>query len=109
MDGAIRWLESEVESCRSSSVYETPDFYHRHPAYYNAVAEGETPLGFDDLNNRLKKFELDCGRDAESRATGIVPIDLDIVVFNGAVVRPTEFEREYFTIGYRQLYPELTE
>ncbi len=103
MSAALEWLASGLQQQRDSGVYETPEFSGRYPDYLNCVASGFTPLDFYTLNSRLKEYERASGRTPASKVTGIVPIDLDIVVFNGEVLRPGEFSRDYFTIGYRLL------
>ena len=52
-----------------------------------------------------KKWEKQCGRDEEAKKHGIVPIDLDIVIWNDTVLRPKELSRDYFITGYRQIDP----
>jgi hypothetical protein len=36
-------------------------------------------------------------------AHGQVSIDLDLVIFDSRILRPKDFERHYFNIGYREL------
>lgn len=104
MKAAIRWLAGVIDDSRFSDVYETPEYSGRYPAYYNCVAEGLTSYDADTLNRILKDYEKSAGRTSESKLTGIVPVDIDIVEYDGVLLRPVEFEREYFAIGYRQLH-----
>lgn len=104
MEEAIGWLCGELHDCSASPVYETPEYSGRYPAYFNCVAEGLTAFGADEFNRRLKDYERSCGRTAESKLTGVVPVDFDLVMFNGDMLRPVEFGREYFAIGYRMLH-----
>lgn len=103
MAGAMKWLATVIVGARFSRVYETPEYSGRYPAYFNCVAEGMTALDADTLNVMLKEYERSAGRTPESKLTGIVPIDIDIVEYGERLLRPVEFEREYFAIGYRQL------
>ena len=103
MEKAVGWLSGVLDRCRVSDVYETPEYSGRYPSYFNCVAEGFTSLEVDRLNELLKDYERSEGRTSESKLTGIVPVDLDIVEYDGVVLREVEFNREYFAIGYRQL------
>lgn len=104
MDAAVKWLHEVLSECATSDIYETPEYSGRYPAYFNCVAIGFTAHDSATLNGLLKDYERKSGRTSESKITGIVPIDLDIVEYDGKLLRPVEFEREYFAIGYRQLY-----
>lgn len=104
VDAAVSWLCGELSECLTSEIYETPEYSGQYPAYCNCVAEGLTSLDVGSLESLLKDYEKDAGRSAESKLTGIVPIDLDIVGYGGEILRPVEFDREYFAIGYRQLH-----
>ncbi|MDE6338577.1 MAG: hypothetical protein K2K97_02170, partial [Muribaculaceae bacterium] len=50
-----------------------------------------------------KNYEKENGRNAEARKRGDVPIDIDIVVWNGEVVREHDFVCNFFRIGLRTL------
>lgn len=79
------------------------------PEYLNAVAAvGVAPyVGFDEVNASLKLYERRCGRVPSDKTTGIVPVDLDIVVWRGEVCRETEFQRPYFSEGYNMVVKQL--
>lgn len=104
VDAAVGRLCEVLSECRVSDIYETPEYSGRYPAYYNCVVEGFTSLDIKSLEILLKDYERSAGRCAESKLTGIVPIDLDVVEYGGEILRPVEFDREYFAIGYRQLH-----
>ena len=48
-------------------------------------------------------YELNAGRDESARRRGDVPIDIDLMIWNGIVLRPRDMEREYFLRGFREL------
>ena len=43
------------------------------------------------------------GRTQVDTLEGIIPIDLDLVIWNQHIKRPKDFERHYFNQGYREL------
>ena len=51
----------------------------------------------------LKKWEADHGRTMEDTLSGVIKIDLDLVIWNEHILRPKDFERHYFNRGYREL------
>jgi len=69
----------------------------RHDLYLNQLAEGVTELELDTLNLRLKQIETDFGRTAEKRRLGIVPIDLDILEYDGQRYHERDWQRPYVT------------
>ena len=102
---AIGWFQTVATGCRVSSIYETPDVTGHGAPYMNAVASGCTELDYCALNRLAKDFEVEYGRDADCRKRGVVPIDIDIVIWKSETLRPLDFSREFFQIGYREILP----
>ncbi|MCH5245593.1 MAG: 2-amino-4-hydroxy-6-hydroxymethyldihydropteridine diphosphokinase [Muribaculaceae bacterium] len=101
---AIEFLREILRDTHVSTVYESEAFNHNDKApYTNAVVVGKTVITMETLNLSLKEFETQSGRDSTARANGIVPIDLDIVIWDGRIIRNDDFERPYFNVGYREL------
>ena len=67
----------------------------RRDAYLNQLATGTTSLDEDALNERLKQVETEFGRNEQKRRLGIVPIDLDILLFDGERRHLVDWERPY--------------
>lgn len=101
--GALEWLSAHIMDTRCSDIYETPEIHGKGSPYMNAVLVGSTPQDIAELNASFKKYELSQGRDADARAAGMVPIDVDIVVWNGEVIRPGDYAATFFKLGYGQL------
>ena len=51
--------------------------------YLNQLVRAETPLDIDQLTAQLKETETRMGRTADMRKAGIVPIDLDVLEYDG--------------------------
>lgn len=100
---ALEWLSANLTDTRCSDIYETPEIHGKGSPYMNAVLTGHTPLDFAELNGMFKKYELSQGRDADARALGLVPIDIDIVVRNGEVIRPADYAAAFFKLGFSQI------
>lgn len=103
VEAALRWIGSLLDDTQSSDVYETPEVHGYGASYFNAVACGKTGLELEEFNRRLKVYERDCGRTDEARIRKEVPIDIDIVIWDGEIIRPVDFSREFFRIGYEDI------
>lgn len=116
MHSAVLCIGSNVESARvkiedaicrlrHSGVYveETSDIYTVNMPYYNCVVRVATTLDADTLVTLTKTIERDMHRTKEMKAISIVPIDLDLVVFDEKVLRIPDYETDYFKKGYAQI------
>ena len=43
------------------------------------------------------------GRTPQSKVSGVMPLDIDIVVFHDCIINLTQFDKDYFRQGYTQL------
>lgn len=101
---AIDWLSGLLDEFKASQIYETPPVGHQGSDYMNAVVTGVSDMTPSLLERELKRYEVECGRDLYARIRNLVPIDLDIVIADGNVVRPEDYKRVFFQIGYHQLH-----
>lgn len=104
VERALRYVSEFVADMRASEIYSTPSVSGDGSIYLNAVATGYIDCGSGRLTALLKEYELKCGRDTSSRLRGEVPIDIDVVIFDGRILRPKDASREYFKIGYQRLF-----
>lgn len=100
---AMTWIQSILRSTACSGIYETDDFHPTGRKYCNAVMAGDTALSQSEIDTAVRLYELNAGRDESARLRGDVPIDIDLVIWNGTVLRPRDMEREYFLRGFREL------
>lgn len=100
MKNAIEWLRKQFNAVKISEVYEAVADNGIDGPYLNAVMTAETDLDLDAAIVLVKQWETLCGRTPVSKIKGEIPIDIDIVVWNGNIIRPTEFGRPYFRHGY---------
>lgn len=100
---AIQALKQYLEQSQVSSVYECPASNGKDAPYLNAVIHGMTSHTQSEIVAHLKELEVQAGRTPELREKGIVPLDLDLIIFNFRILRPEDFQRTYFNIGYREL------
>lgn len=97
---AIKYLSCVLAEYKSSSVYSTPSTKNDGTFYHNAVVGGFSDLSVSAFNSLLKTYEALNGRKHGDRE---VSIDLDIVMVDDIVIRPNDYSKDYFIIGYREL------
>lgn len=103
MTNCIAWLRGIATLTKLSSVYNSLASNGKDPDYLNAVAEIATALTHPELNKLLKDYERQCGRTTQSKALGSIPIDIDIVMWNGEVLRQKDFAQYYFAKGWNEI------
>lgn len=113
---AIRKINSlDLKVTRISSVYETAAMYREdQPPFLNAVVEAETTLFPMRLLLRVANIERDMGR-RRVMPNGPRNIDIDILLFNQAVVNtpqlqiphPRLAERRFVLEPLAELAPDL--
>ena len=103
MTNCIAWLRGIATLTKLSSVYISPASNGKDPDYLNAVAEIATALTHPELTKMLKDYERQCGRTPQSKALGSIPVDIDIVMWNGEVLRPKDFAQYYFAKGWNEI------
>ena len=60
-------------------------------------------LGVSQLNALLKQHEIAEGRTDEMRARKQVPIDIDIVIYDGEILRPNDYNQAFFQKGWKEI------
>ena len=103
MTNCIAWLRDNATLTKLSSVYNSPASNGKDPDYLNAVAEITSALTPPELTKLLKDYERQCGRTPQSKALGSIPIDIDIVMWNGEVLRQKDFAQYYFAKGWNEI------
>lgn len=103
VEEALKWLGELLQESRFSDIYETPPLGHCGSNYMNAVLAGTYCGDMVQLEQECKDYERRKGRDQEARRKNLVPIDVDIVLWNDSVLRPKDFKSNFFRIGYHQI------
>ena len=71
--------------------------------YANALVLIETSAEYEELRATFKQWERNAGRTAESKAQGLIPLDIDIVTWNDHVIKEHDMEFEYMKLGMKLL------
>ncbi len=81
-----------------------PEYCPADPLYTNQILVVETPLALDALTSLCKAHESRYRRPAE----GTVAVDIDIVYWNDACIRPRDASSAYFHTGIAMLPTALS-
>lgn len=71
--------------------------------YANALMLIETSAEYEALRATFKQWERNAGRTPESKAQGLIPLDIDIVVWDEQVIKERDMEFEYMKLGMKLL------
>lgn len=103
VEHCISWLKSTLSQPVCSSVYTTQALNDKDPDYLNAVLKAECDGEYECMRATFKQYEASCGRTPQSKLEGNIPIDIDIVLWNGEVIRENDFSRLFFQKGWKQI------
>lgn len=93
---AIEALRAVADIVATSGSYESNDHSGLGPRYINVAVRAVTDLTAKALAERLRAIETELGRCPDSKESGIMPIDIDLVCYGDAIVSPSDYERPYF-------------
>lgn len=97
-------LKNHVRIVKVSSMLRTkPIGIENQPDYTNGAVKIETELNQEDLITLLKSIEDKMGRDRSVPRFGPRNIDLDIVVWNGEIVDPDYYTRDFLKKSVQEL------
>ena len=84
-----------------------PVGYTQQPDFLNGAVLVRTDLKLEPLRQHLKQIEDTLGRRRGVLTFGPRTVDLDIVVWNGKLLAPDFYEREYLKKAVLELDPGL--
>lgn len=99
-------VNNSVINSVNKLVNESVNESEKYPStYINRAAEFSTPLSLDELNSAFKEIEKKMGRTATMRQANIVPIDIDILIYDNITVRPDNLKCNYVVEALKSLKP----
>lgn len=99
IDAAVEALRRYIDIDHVSHDIDSPDYTGRSADYLNRIITGTTTLSLGAIKAILKETEALLGRDRT--AIGSVPIDIDVVIYDEAIVKPGEFNSIPFLTLYK--------
>lgn len=91
----------------SAFVRTDPVGYTQQPDFLNGAILLRTDLKLEPLREHLKRIEDTLGRRRGVLTFGPRTVDLDIVVWNGTLLDPDFYERDYLKKAVLELVPDL--
>jgi GTP cyclohydrolase-4 len=113
---ALRQLRSRMQVRKVASLYETkPAGYPAQPRLLTTVAEAQMDLSAPDLLRFLKGVEHRLGRQSLDGPEGLRPIDLDILLYDEAIIdqpevrvpHPTMHEQACVLVPLAEIAPHV--
>lgn len=89
IDNAVAALREYVGDIIVTHDIDNRDFTGVGPDYLNRMISGTTLLPLSRLQTAVKEIETRLGRDRSNPA--IVAIDIDIVVYDDTIIKPSEY------------------
>lgn len=81
--------------CWGGVVKTAPEGTDIPEAYLNRAAIINTGMTPEELKVLFKKIEEQCGRTPESKQTGIIPLDIDLLVYDHEIIKPSDMKKNY--------------
>lgn len=100
---ATKKLTRVARITASSDEIESADVTGRGKPYRNVVVELHTTLRKEQLLDFMALLERRGGRTAASKESGVMPLDIDLVVWDGCVVSEADFDAPYFRNCLKQM------
>lgn len=100
---AERLRASFVSARFAPAVYTAPVGCLSPVPFLNQVVIVYTAFPLEACRRLIKSIEVELGRTAADKATGRVPIDIDILSWNGHVLKADDWARDYVVAGLRYL------
>lgn len=103
-------LERELGSIAFANQTESKAInWSKQCVFTNQVGYLETDKEFDYIKQLTKQIERDLGRNAEQRALGNMPMDIDIIIWNDAILKPDDLNQTYIRSAIRSLESSLNQ
>lgn len=101
---ARRELRTLFPTIRFAEEELTKPLFFRNPVLFvNQVAVFSTDAAIDEVVEQLKAIESKAGRRPEDKAEERVRLDIDLLSYDGHILKPKDMKRVYIIKGLSQL------
>lgn len=87
----------------SEAAYTEPVGLPGSGLFLNQVAVAGTEASQEEVERALKDMEKRLGRMPDSKQKGQIPIDIDLLFWNGTILKPADWEKEYVQLLFRSV------
>lgn len=96
MEAARSALASSFPNIRFGAEMDTDAIGSEYLSpFSNQLALFKTPLSPEEVRNILKQIEKENGRSHEDKARGIVKLDIDLLKYDGTILKPKDLEKDF--------------
>lgn len=92
LEAAIRSMAAVADITGRSHIYVSPDRSGLGEPYANIAVQCDTEMHIGELKDYISDTERRLGRTPQSKATGVMPIDIDLVLWDGQVISHSDYE-----------------
>ena len=87
----------------SEAIYTEPIGLSDSGLFLNQVAVAGTNASLEEVGRAVKAMEKRLGRMSDSKQKGKIPIDIDLLLWNGTILKPADWEKEYVQLLFRSV------
>ena len=87
----------------SEAAYTEPVGLPGSGLFLNQVAVAGTEASQEEVERALKDMEKRLGHMPDSKQKGQIPIDIDLLFWNGTILKPADWEKEYVQLLFRSV------
>ena len=104
LKSAVSLLRAYFGSIRfSEAIYTEPIGLSDSGLFLNQVAVAGTNASLEEVRRAVKAMEKRLGRMSDSKQKGKIPIDIDLLLWNGTILKPADWEKEYVQLLFRSV------
>ena len=104
LKSAVSLLRAYFGSIRfSEAIYTEPIGLSDSGLFLNQVAVAGTNASLEEVRRAVKAMEKRLGRMSDSKQKGKIPIDIDLLLWNGTILKPADWEKEYVQLLFQSV------
>ena len=92
---ALNLLSKSIKIIQSTPSYDNESTEFPISIFTNKILVCETELSYEKLNKELKHIETECGRNNYAKNTGIIPLDIDILLYDNNRYHINDWDKPY--------------
>lgn len=92
---ALNLLSKIIKIIQSTPSYDNETTEFPISIFTNKILVCETELSYEKLNKELKHIETECGRNNYAKTSGIIPLDIDILLYDNNRYHINDWDKPY--------------
>lgn len=92
---ALNLLSKSIKIIQSTPSYDNESTEFPISIFTNKILVCETELTYEILNKELKRIETECGRNNYAKTSGIIPLDIDILLYDNNRYHINDWDKPY--------------